>query len=217
MEKSLTIRKIILESKLNGKPLRFVHPARGPGSYVNVAKEISEEGLVLPRGPETASLVGAAFDSLNNRYSKEIKQIMDRRWFWIFTRNLYIPRTGVYLYDEIDELNESELIHRLGAGDKSVRLVPFGFKIGKQKCLEFAKNDFIVALFGEEGAEKLAKASEKYRVNPSVSALPEGDVKERIIQTVSGLDANPYCGNRLNVCTYSNDTVPNGRAFALLK
>ncbi|MDP1729177.1 MAG: hypothetical protein Q8L27_03180 [archaeon] len=199
MTKSLIVRggRIELESELGGKPMVSVYPAKGPETYVNVAQEIINAGLALPRGPETASLVGAAFSDLSNRYSKEIKQTMDNRWLWVFTRDLYMPEKGVYLYDSVDKFDESELVKRLEAKDKSVRFVPFGFKAGEQTAPDLAKNAYVVAQFGEEGAEKLAKASEKYSRNPKVWTLSADDVREPI-QGVSCLGG--YCdGCRLLV------------------
>ena len=226
MIESLIVRKgrIELDSELSGKLLVSVYPAKGPGTYAGVAQEIINAGLALPRGPETASLVGAAFNDLSNRYFKEIKQLMDNRWLWVFTRNLCVPQKGVYLYDlcvpqkevyfhdRTDNLDESELVKRLEAEDKSVRFVPFGFKVGEQTALDLAKNSYVVALFGEEGAEKLAKASEKYSRNPTVWTA-SADVRGPI-PMVSSL-YSIYNGGGLDVNSGSYADYYGGCAFGV--
>ncbi|KPJ66436.1 MAG: hypothetical protein AMJ43_08145 [Coxiella sp. DG_40] len=95
-------------------------------------------------------------------------------WLWMFNGNLYVPKgksgysNGVFIEDDPAVIRkkipmaQSELIEKLESGDESVRFVPFGFKMGELTAPEVAKHPYIIALAGEEGAEKLAEIVEKY-------------------------------------------------------
>jgi hypothetical protein len=57
------------------------------------------------------------------------------------------------------DMNKESLIKRLQENDSLVKFVPYGFKIGQQSVSEFEKNPYIVARYGEEGAQKMAKVA----------------------------------------------------------
>ncbi len=153
------------------KDLTFLHPAYGPDTYANVKEAIEQDNLKPATMAETASLVHSAFNS-DDEYSEEIKQIMKDRYFWAFTGNLYLPNKGAYIQDNPETrdgmpfMEESNLVKRLEADDSSVRFVPFGYQTGEMTSLELAKNPYIIALAGEEGAEKLAEIADKHKHNP---------------------------------------------------
>ena len=151
----------------NGEDLTFIHPSYGPNDYANVGNSIEQAGLRRPTMAETASLVYTTFNS-DDKYSKEIKDLMEKIWLWAFTGSLYIPR-GVYIQDDPEIRNrmpfmeESDLVKRLEANDKNVRFVPFGFKTESMTSRELEKNPYVIALAGEEGASKLAEVADKHR------------------------------------------------------
>ncbi len=63
-------------------------------------------------------------------------------------------------------MEESDLVIKLEANDSSVRFVPFGFKTEGMNTTELAKNPYVVALAGQESAEKLAEVAGKHRNIP---------------------------------------------------
>ena len=176
--------KLIAEHR--GEDLTFLHPSYGPDTYFNVRDSIQNAGLSLPTMAETASLVYTAFNS-EDKYSKEVKQILQDRWLWAFDKNLYTSK-GVYIYPELisnrEDLEESELVKKLEANDKSIRFVPFGFKTESMTSMELAKNAYLKALAGDEGAEKLAEIADKFENKPYLWALTSVNQPETRVSAV---------------------------------
>ena len=123
---------------------------------------------------ETAFLVYSAWQNQDNKYSKDIIGKLKSNWFWTNNALLYVPKNGVYVVDSpkiVDgkvSLNEEDLSKRLKGGDSKVRFAKFGYQLEGQTSLQLAKNSFVKALAGDEGAEKLAEISEKYSRKPYV-------------------------------------------------
>lgn len=176
----------------NEKDLTFLHPAYGPNNYANVGEEIERDGLATPTMAETASLVHGAFNS-DDKYSKKIKDIMRKERLWAFTGNLYILNKGVYVKDnpEIRDgmpfMEESELVKRLELDDPSVRFVKFGYEIGEMTPLKLGRNKYVIALAGEEGAEKLAEVANKHKYKPYLWSFKSVD---QPLTRVSTLDSD---------------------------
>ena len=201
-----------------GKDLTFLYPSNGPDSYFNVRDTIQKDKLVLPTLAETASLLYAAYHS-EDKYSNEIKQLIKDKWLWAFDKNLYVPNKGVYIYPEAisagKDLEESELVKMLEANDKSIRFVPFdNFKIQNMSSLELAKNDYVRALAGDEGAEKLPEVAEKFNKKSYLWAL--NSVNEPTTR-VSALDSDWDFGHRLGVDGNNFGVSGYGHAFGVRK
>lgn len=200
-----------------GTNLTFIHPYHGPGTYANVASSIEQAGLRTPTLTETASLVHAAFQS-DNKYSQEIKELMKTKWLWGFTGTLYVPNKGAYVQDHpaiknsMPFMEESELVKKLEAHDPTVRFVPFGFKTEAMSSLELAKNAYVQALVGEEGAEKLAEIADKHKNKPYLWSLTS--VNEPTAR-VSALDSLWVDGHRLDVCGDVRGDDGGGYAFGV--
>ena len=188
--------------------LTFIFPAKGPGSYAGVQEQITKDRLKAPNFAETASLVYTAYKNSNEPEFKNVLDILNKEGLWAFTGNLYIPKgkgdyqNGVIIQDNPQIKNgrifmdESELVKKLEANDKSVRFVPFGFKIGEHSVDELEKNAYVIGLAGEEGAEKLAEIAGKYKARPVVYSF--GEVNEKITRA-SVLGGNYWDGGRLVV------------------
>jgi hypothetical protein len=175
-----------------GKDLTFVAPASEGGYFVSVRNQLEQNGLRMPTMAETASLVYAAWQNPDNKYSKDIisKLESDR----LFTNNglLYVSNKGVYVVDNppvVDgrvSLDEEELItKRLLEEDSSVRFVPFGYGLEAQSYLQLAKNPFVKALAGDEGAKKLAEISEKYKLKPYVWSFDNVNKLETMVASLT--------------------------------
>mgnify|MGYP001582332107 CR=1 FL=1 len=184
-----------------GEDITFIYPALGPNSYVNVEQQIEQAELKKSTMAETASLVHTAFNS-DDKYSLEIKKIIKEKWLWAFTGVLYVPNKGAYIQDnpeikkEMLFMNESDLVKRLEANDKSVRFTPFGFKTESMSSSELAKNEFVIALAGEEGAERLAETSDKFKEQPFLGSFKSVD---ETLTRVSALGSSWFSDYGLDV------------------
>src|SRR3989344_3905473 len=190
--------------------LSFQHPAF-KGTYGSVAQQIDKSGLKRPTSPETASLVYDAFQNKDGKYESEIISILRSNWFWEFTGNFYLPKSneeisnGVILEHNPKITNgklvmdKNSLIKKLGnakeirinkhpifvSEDELTKFVPFGYKIGKQSSLELLKNPYIIARYGEEGAEKIAKVADKYSSKPYLCSFDSVD-EEKVRMSALG-------------------------------
>jgi hypothetical protein len=188
-------RTLIRVPHLGGK-LTFAYPVKGPGNYQEVGGQIDNDKkpsqLYRPTTAETISLIYAAFQDEDNKYSQEIIDIFKSRHFWCFTKNLWTPK-GVYVVDDKDgsKLNRKDLEKRLEQKDTSVRFVPNGFKLREQTPKELEANPYVIAHAGEEGAQKLAKIASEFKNNPLVYGL--GNVTQDT-ERVTGVnsDLNGY-------------------------
>jgi hypothetical protein len=202
--------------------ITFVYEKQGPDNYVGVAESIDNSGLARPTMAETASLVYQAFLAKEEPEFLDIKDMMKHSWLWAFTGTLLVPKKGAYIQDdpeirdETPFMRESELVKRLGSNDPNIRFVPFGFKTGKMPSLELAKNLYVIALVGEEGAEKLAKIADKHTDKPYLGGF---ESVNRPTKRVSALGSDwGLGGRRLFVVSggfsyYRN----NGYAFGIQK
>ncbi len=157
--------------------ITFQYPAFG-GTFGSVAEKIDKDGLKRPASPEVASLVYDAWKNPKGNFESEILDILSNDWLWEFTGNLYLPKSndgvnnGVIIeYDPkiINgrlSMNKNSLMKRLNENDPKVKFVPFGYKIESQTPKDLGKNPYIVARYGEEGAEKIAEIASNYNPNP---------------------------------------------------
>ena len=206
------------------KEIAFQHPPF-KGNHGNVASQIDEAGLLRPTSMQTASLVYDAWKNLNGEYEEQIIQILKNAWLLEFTGNLYLPKSneeinnGVILEDNptIENgklvMNKDSLVKRLKQGDKKVRFVPFGFKTGIQNLLDFQKNPYIVARYGEEGAEKIAEVASRYKSNPRIFSF--NSVNEETTR-MSALNRSWDFDGRLYVDGDDWDGNWCGRAFGVV-
>ena len=202
---------------LDGK-ISFFAQANGPNTYVNVAQALDEANLEQPTMAQNVSLVYSAWEVPEEQYSREIINILNSSRLWGFNGILSSPKSkGAFIQDRPSIKNgkiimdESELESKLGSNeenrvvysnDKTIRFVPFGYKLGAQKASELEKNPFVIALAGEEGAEKLAKVSKNYRYRSCVFNFNE--VSEPLIRVSSLGSVGGYVGG-LGLVGYLGD------------
>ena len=191
------VGKTYLTVPHKGGSLTFQYPSF-EGTYEKVAEQIDKEKLKRPNSPETASLVYDAWKNPKGKYESEIVKILKDAWLWEFTGNLYLPKSneevnnGVILeYNPTIEngklaMDKSSLIKRLNENDSNVKFVPFGYKLENQKPSELEKNPYIIARYGEEGAEKIAEVASKYRSSPYLWSFNSVDEEKTRMSALGG-------------------------------
>ncbi len=211
-----------------GKELVFVHPSEGPDNYQNVGKKLLKRGLNIPTGDQTASLLYGAYNSQEPEF-KEIQEIIKEKWLWVINRNLWTPE-GVYVVHDPEArgisqpLSQRDLEEKLNkdykkspifySSDGSIRFAPKGsYQLGEHTKDSLASDGFIIASFGEEGAEKLAEVSTKFKQNPYIWGV---NVKEGQdpVQRVSALGSDWGLDIGLGIGGVRDDGV-SGWAFGV--
>ena len=204
----------------SGGELTFLHPPYGPDTYANVGLAIQQDNLKRPTMAETASLVHAAFNS-DNKYSTEIKEIMEQAWLWAFTGTLYTP-DGAFIQDDpeirdgMPFMDRESLEQKLNAKDPSVRHVPFGYQIEEMSPLELAKNPYVVGLAGGEGAEQLARVADKYRGKPYLGSFESVGKNETRVSAL-GSRLFGYLGHGLVVGGNGHGGIVGSHAFGVFE
>jgi hypothetical protein len=169
----------------------FAHPFAGPNTYQHAGKSILENKTAkqsLPNGEQTAYLFHAAYlgpEAFTSQSEPtELRdKVMRRNYLWVFNQNLWTPE-GVYVAFDPEaiglsrNLDANELENSLKNGrelSNGVRLsnsraIAFApkesYKLGDHTPESFAQDGFVIATFGERGAEKMAEVSEKFKYNP---------------------------------------------------
>lgn len=216
-------KSYLTEIPHEGKTISFQYPAFR-GTYGDVAEQIDKDNLKRPTSSETASLVYDAFQNPEGEYESKIIKILRTEWLWEFTGNLYLPKgegeiqNGVILdlnpkiTDKRLNMNKKSLIKRLYEGDKSVKFVPFGYKTEDQSPFKLIKNPYVLARYGEEGAEKIAEIASKCKYRPYLGIF---DFVNKEIVTMSVLRCMPY--DRLEIGSCYSDDDGDGYAFGVLR
>ncbi|MBI5148459.1 hypothetical protein HZA33_02150 [Candidatus Pacearchaeota archaeon] len=212
----------------NGNEIAFAYPSVGPNTYMNVGAEILNRKQKIPTGDETASLLYAAYcipEVKDEPEFKNVRDIMRDKWIWVFNRNLWIAN-GVYVLQDSqaigrnDSLNVNQLEEMLKGGeeregirfsnDRKVRFAPKKtYQLGEHTQNSLAKDGFMIASYGKEGAEKLAEASTHFKLKPSTWGVETNNQEQK----VSALSI--YVGGRLG---FGGDFAGNwdGHAFGVL-
>ncbi len=185
--------------------ITFIHPAKEPDTYVNLAEQLKKDNLSQPTMSHNTSLIHAAWQNPKEKYSKEIINILRDNWLRCFNGILYEPNEGAYIQDtpEIRNnrliMNKLDLIKRLESNDSSVRFVPFGYKIGELSSYKDLENHpLVIGLAGEEGAQKLAEASTNFKYRPYVwgfDSVDEPLIRVASLGGVLGVYGNGWVGD----------------------
>ena len=199
-----------------GGVITQVLPLVGPGNYQNVMGMISQEGLLRPTTGQTFSLVHLALQNPDEEHCKTILSRLKNQYLWTSTENLW-GKEDVIVYDNIDGNMPSDrksLITRMKDGDKSVRVVPYGFQTGSQSVSDLVKNPYITAQVGDLPSEVVAEVAKKVsKVQPYVYALgPQTNDTKRYTAGVSG-----WNDSRLIVIGYCVVNDDNGYASGVCR
>lgn len=182
----------------NGSEIAFAYPSAGPNTYRNVGAEILNRKQRIPTGDETASSLHVAYcsEAKNEPEFENVRAILRNRWLWVFNRNLWTPE-GVYVIQDTEaigrsqQLNQNQLEEMLKDGveiegvrfseDGKVRFAPKEtYQSGEQTPKSLAKNGFVIAGYGKEGAGKLAEVSADFRTSPYVFGVETKSQEQRV-------------------------------------
>jgi len=190
--------------------ITFIYPSSGPDTYQNIGKEILQKKLILPHGDYTAALLYAAYctDAKNEPEFANVRDIMNKRWLWVFNQNLWTDK-GIYVVQDTqaDGKNKSlsikDLEKRLEGAqefdgvryskDQTVRYAPKEtYVLGGHTASTFAKDGFVRATAHQEGAQKLAEVAATFSYNPRTWGLSiaENDKAEQRVSALNGYDGD---------------------------
>ncbi|MFH1325689.1 MAG: hypothetical protein ABIH49_02890 [archaeon] len=211
--------------------IAFAYPSIGPGTYANIGKQILDSGLQIPTGEQVASLFHSAYcvPQVNDEPEfQNIRDIMGNRWLWVFNRNLWTSE-GVYVVHDSEAvglsqpLNKNELEEMLLDGKENLGVI-FGngvnfarkgtYNLGEHNHDSLGRDGFMIASYGEEGAEKLAEISTKFKSKPSIYGLEISEGKGPI-QRVSALYSYWIFVDRMVVVGVNWDGNVYGHSFGI--
>jgi len=214
----------------NAGEIAFAYPSAGPNSYREVRKEILNRGQKIPTGSQTSSLLYAAYcipEVESEPEFENVRSIMRGAWLWLFNRNLWVEN-GVYVLQDTQaigrgeslDVNKLEIMLKNGKEIEGVRFSEDGtlrfapketYNLGEQTPEVLAKNGFVIASCGRDGAEKIADASAKFKRKPYVNGVETKKPEQR----VSALDG--YGGLRLDFGGLNFDDAGLSHAFGVLE
>jgi len=183
----------------------------GPMNFNGLRQADYGKSFRMPIFPELAHLVYASLENPEYDSAQNVIKALRRFWLTGNTGVHYVP-DGMYVQynPEIREgrifMDGNELKSKLGSheerrvvfsDDRTIGFAPKGYSTGEQETYsQLAGNPGIIALArGEEGAEKLVRASEHYRRKPYFWALDNVDSPETRFAGLSSFDL----GSRLDV------------------
>jgi len=209
--------------------LKFNAQRIGPMNFYGLRKANYGKGFRMPIMPELVQLVYASLENKNYDTAKNVIKTLRDHWITGDTGILYVHE-GMFVQDNPNlenrriSMNQKTLERKLGkheekgvafSDDKTIRFVPYGFKRESQSALELSKNPGVIVLVGgEENAEKLARASEHYKLKPYFWALENVDSP---ITRVAVLVSDYFFGGGLVVDAYDDGGFGDRCSFGVLK
>ena len=208
--KKWTPDSYLLVPHQNGE-VRFVYPSF-QNNYVNAGSSIINSGLEIPTGSESVSLLNEAYHSEDKEFNNSPEtdfirnDVMKQRWLWVFNRNIWTPKNaknaGVYVQfdsqakgmSEILSVNDLEDALSGGKTENGVRFSKDGrtafasyntTRAGSHDKGTLAKNGFVIASYGLEGAEKLDNVSREFTFKPYVYLVD--NTQDKPVQSLSAL------------------------------
>ncbi len=159
----------------------------GPKNFYGLRRANYGKGFRMPTMPEIVPLVYASLENQKYETAENVIKTLEIYWITGDTAIHYFPE-GIFAED-VPKMENGRIVtptfkileKRLGSNeerrvvfsdDRSVRFVPYGFKKESQDAFNLERNPGVIALVGgEKNAEKLAKASGPYKLNPYFCAL----------------------------------------------
>jgi len=213
---------------LDDEGLVFNAQRVGPMNFYGLRKADYGRGFRMPTMPELVQLVYASLENQNYDTAKNVVNTLRDHWLTANTGILYVPE-GMFVQDNpklkdgIISMSQKSLEKKLSSheekrvvfsDDKTIRFTPYNYKRESQTPLELSTNTGIIALVGgEENAEKLARASEHYKLKPYLWALENVSLSQT---RVAGLNSSSF-GRGLAVDANSGGVFVDSFSFGVLK
>ena len=208
--------------------LKFNAQRVGPMNFAGLRTADYGPDFRMPTMPELVPLVYASLENKDYETAKKVIKTLRENWLTGNTAFHYFP-IGMFAEDSpkmksgrIVLPNQKTLEKRLGSheekgvvfsDDRSLRFVPYGFKMESQTALNLSTNPGVIALAGsEQNAEMLAKASQNYRENPHFWALSSVKTPQT---RVAGLGSDVF-GDRLVVGADGSENYDYRFSFGVL-
>ena len=220
--------KAITTINLPDDELVFNAQRVGPMNFAGLRQADYGLGFRMPIMPELVPLVYACLENNEYKTAKDVIKTLRSNWLTGNTGILYVPK-GMYVQDNPElkdgriSMNQKVLEKRLGkneekgvvfSDDKTIRFTPYNYKRKSQSSLDLSKNTGIVALVGgEENAEKLAKVSEHYKMNPYFWAMENVDSPQTRVAVLGSLGF----GGGLYVVAGGSEYGDDGFSFGVQK
>ena len=209
----------------------YIYPTVGSNTYQEVGKQIRSQGLAVPHGDYTASLIHAAYcsaikDEPEFSNVRNIARIARNNWLWVFVQDYWTDK-GLYGVQDEKALGRSkpltigELEEMLKFGkelswggirfsaDNKVRFAPKGsYTFGEYAPESLTKDGAMIVQYGVRGAELCGKVSATLPNKPKTCGLDIAEDRAPEIR-VSTLDEND-CGLH-----FGGDSFDNGLPFSL--
>lgn len=180
------------------RTITFIYPAKGLGTYQSVMDQVSLDSLLRPTSSQTIPLVDLALQDKDEPELKDVLAKFKNNYLWASTENLSIPGNRIIVYDNVDgkmPQTSKELLEMYESKDPRVRFVEGSFETESQSISDFVKNPYVIAQFGEEQMDLVAKVAERFKYKPYVNALQNVD---REAKRYTALDSD-WDGFRLGV------------------
>ncbi len=178
------------------------------------------KGFIMPTMSELAQLICGSLENQKYHSAKNVVKTLKSKLLYGNTGIFYAPE-GMYIQDNPNikngrvSMDQKMLERKLGkneekgvvfSNDRTIRFTPYNFNTGLQSPLQLAKNTGVMALVGgEENAEKIAKASDNYKVKINFWASKPTDAPET---KVAGLGS--YCFNEVGVSARCDENYEAG-------
>ena len=200
----------------------------GPMNFEGLRQANYGFGFRMATMPELVPLVYTSLENQTYESAKNVINALRNHWLTGNTGILYVPK-GMFVQDNPAlengriSMNQETLEDRLGSyqergvffsDDRKIRFVPYGFKRESQKASVLSENPGIIALTGsEKNAEKLARASDCYRANPSLWTLDKTNSPE--IRVASLYSDSDDIDGGLNICASHSENCGNRFSFGI--
>lgn len=211
----IRVARTEIEAPYGNGIVTSVLPLIGPGRYQDVMTQISQDGLLRPTTGQTLALVNLALQNPDEDHCRNILERLRNNDFWSSTEILWGSEDAI-VYDNVDgkmPTDRASLIQRRKDGDKSVRVVQYGFQTGIQSVSDLVKNPYVIAQAPEVPEEVIAFIAQKVsKKRPSVCSFKP---QSRDLQTYSALDLY-WNGGRLSLNGSYIDCYNTGYAFEVV-
>ena len=225
-----SFREVVAVTTMNldDSDLIFNSQRVGPTNFAGLRQADYGKGFRMPAISELVQLVYASLENQDYKTAKEVISTLQKYWVAGNT-GVHYTKKGMWVQDYPNmengriSMKEAELEKMLGeheekgvvfSDDKRVRFTPYNYKNESQSAFELSKNTGVIAFSGgEENAEKLAKASEHYRLKPNFWALFNVDSPQTRVAELGSYNFD----SRLVVNADFSEGVGSRYSFGVLK